>query len=141
MCKRLVTNLACKPYSQRRQQRGDDLTINVELDDIRNGKQLWGEQYNRKVADLLAVQSDIAREVPSVCAHNFRWKITEAAKGSTDNPEAYRLYLKGKYYTNKLTKEGFDRASTILIRLSLSIPTMPWLQRPGFQLREPGRLV
>jgi serine/threonine protein kinase len=34
-------------------QRGDDLTINVELDDIRNGKQLWGEQYNRKVADLL----------------------------------------------------------------------------------------
>ena len=44
-------------------QRGDDLTINVELDDIRNGKQLWGEQYNRKVADLLAVQSDIAREV------------------------------------------------------------------------------
>lgn len=44
-------------------QRGDDLTINVELDDIRNGKQLWGEQYNRKVADLLGVQSDIAREV------------------------------------------------------------------------------
>ena len=44
-------------------QRGDDLTINVELDDIRNGKQLWGEQYHRKLADLLAVQSDIAREV------------------------------------------------------------------------------
>ena len=44
-------------------QRGDDLTINVELDDIRNGKQLWGEQYNRKVGDLLGVESDIAREV------------------------------------------------------------------------------
>ena len=36
-------------------QRGDDLTINVELDDIRNGKQLWGEQYNRKVADRKSV--------------------------------------------------------------------------------------
>ena len=44
-------------------QRGDDLTIGVELDDVRNGKQLWGEQYNRKLADLLAVQNDIAREV------------------------------------------------------------------------------
>jgi eukaryotic-like serine/threonine-protein kinase len=90
-------------------QRGDDLTINVELDDIRNGKQLWGEQYNRKVADLLAVQSDIAREVSqrlrSQLSAEDEQKLT---KGSTDNPEAYRLYLKGKYYTNKLTKEGFD---------------------------------
>jgi len=89
-------------------QRGDDLTINVELDDIRNGKQLWGEQYNRKVADLLAVQSDIAREVSqrlrSQLSAEDQQKLT---KGSTDNPEAYRLYLKGKYYTNKLTKEGF----------------------------------
>ena len=90
-------------------QRGDDLTIDVELDDIRNGKQLWGEQYNRKVADLLAVQSDIAREVSqrlrSQLSVEDQQKLT---KGSTDNPEAYRLYLKGKYYTNKLTKEGFD---------------------------------
>jgi eukaryotic-like serine/threonine-protein kinase len=90
-------------------QRGDDLTINVELDDIRNGKQLWGEQYNRKVADLLAVQSDISREVSqrlrSQLSAEDQQKLT---KGSTDNPEAYRLYLKGKYYTNKLTKEGFD---------------------------------
>ena len=90
-------------------QRGDDLTINVELDDIRNGKQLWGEQYNRKVADLLAVQSDIAREVSqrlrSQLSPDDQQKLT---KGSTDNPEAYRLYLKGKYHTNKLTKEGFD---------------------------------
>ena len=90
-------------------QRGDDLTINVELDDIRNGKQMWGEQYNRKVADLLAVQSDIAREVSqrlrSQLSVEDQQKLT---KGSTDNPEAYRLYLKGKYYTNKLTKEGFD---------------------------------
>ncbi|MGH9537095.1 MAG: protein kinase domain-containing protein [Terriglobales bacterium] len=90
-------------------QRGNDLTINVELDDIRSGKQLWGEQYNRKVADLLAVQSDIAREV----SQRLRAQLSaedqqKLTKGSTDNPEAYRLYLKGKYYTNKLTKEGFD---------------------------------
>ncbi len=90
-------------------ERGDDLTINVELDDIRSGKQLWGEQYHRKLADLLAVQSDIAREVSqrlrSQLSAEDQKKLT---KGSTENSEAYRLYLKGKFYTDKFTKEGFE---------------------------------
>jgi serine/threonine protein kinase/Flp pilus assembly protein TadD len=90
-------------------QRGGDLFISVELDDIRNGKQLWGEQYHRELSDLLAVQSDIAREVSqrlrSQLSAEDQKKLT---KGSTDNPEAYRLYLKGKYYTDKFTKEGFE---------------------------------
>jgi serine/threonine protein kinase/Tfp pilus assembly protein PilF len=90
--------------------RGDDLTIGVELDDVRNGKQLWGEQYNRKVADLLEVQTDIAREV----SQRLRSQLSAAdqqklTKGSTENPEAYQLYLKGKYYTNKFTKDGFGK--------------------------------
>ena len=89
-------------------QRGDDLTIGVELDDVRSGKQLWGEQYNRKMADLLAVQNEIARSV----SQRLRMQLTAAdqqklTKGSTDNPQAYQLYLKGKYYTNKLSKGGF----------------------------------
>jgi serine/threonine protein kinase/Flp pilus assembly protein TadD len=91
-------------------QRGDDLTIGVELDDVRNGTELWGQQYNRKMADLLAVQNDIAREV----SQHLRSQLSEAdqknlTKGSTDNPEAYQLYLKGKYYTNRFTKEGFRK--------------------------------
>jgi serine/threonine protein kinase/Tfp pilus assembly protein PilF len=90
-------------------QRGDDLTLEVELDDIRNGKQLWGEQYHRKVADLLAVQNDIAREVSQRLGSQLSAADQQQlTKGSTGNPVAYRLYLKGKYYTNKLTKEGFD---------------------------------
>jgi TolB-like protein/Flp pilus assembly protein TadD len=91
-------------------QRGDDLTIDVELDDVRNGKQLWGERYNRKLADLLAVQNEIAREVSQLLRSQLsvedQQKLT---KGSTDNPEAYQLYLKGKYYTNKLSKDGFGK--------------------------------
>jgi serine/threonine protein kinase/tetratricopeptide (TPR) repeat protein len=91
-------------------QRGDDLTIDVELDDVRNGKQLWGERYSRKLADLLAVQNEIAREVSqrlrSQLSVEDQQKLT---KGSTDNPEAYPLYLKGKYYTNKLSKDGFGK--------------------------------
>ncbi len=91
-------------------QRGDSLTVEVELDDVRNGKQLWGEQYNRKLADLLAVESDIAKEVSqrlrSQLSPEDKQKLT---RGSTENPEAYQLYLKGKYYTNKLSKEGFRK--------------------------------
>ena len=100
----MATHWACKPYSRATSaQRGDDLTIGVELDDVRNGKQLWGEQYNRKVADLLAVQNDIAREV----SQRLRSQLSAAdqqklTKGSTDNPEAYQLYLKGKYYTEQI---------------------------------------
>jgi len=67
-------------------QRGDNLTISVELDDVRNGKQLWGEQYNRKLADLLAVKSDIAREVSqrlrSQLSGEEKQKLT---RGSTEN--------------------------------------------------------
>jgi len=90
--------------------RGDDLTIGVELYDVRKGKQLWGEQYNRKMVDLLEVQTDIAREV----SRRLRLQLSAAdqqklTKGSTENSEAYQLYLKGKYHTNKFTKDGFGK--------------------------------
>ncbi len=96
-------------------QRGDDLSIDIELDDVRNGKQLWGQQYNRKVADLLMVQNDIAREV----SQRLRLQLSAADRqkltlGSTSNPGAYQLYLKGTYYTGKFTKDGFDKGITYL---------------------------
>ena len=89
---------------------GDGVMVNVELDDIRDGKELWGQQYNRKPADLLAVQNDIAREV-SQRLNGQTSAATEQtmSKGSTGNPEAYQLYLKGKYYTDKLTKDGLAK--------------------------------
>jgi tetratricopeptide (TPR) repeat protein len=91
-------------------QRGDDLTIGVELDDVANGKQLWGEQYNRKVAELLAVQTDIAREVSQRLGSQVpQTDQQQMAKGSTENPEAYQLYIKGKYHTSKFTKDEFGK--------------------------------
>ncbi len=91
-------------------QHGDDLSIGIELDDVRNGKQLWGQQYSRKVADLLMLQNDIAKEVSqrlrSQLSATDQQKLT---RGSTGNPEAYQLYLKGQHYSSKFTKEGFDK--------------------------------
>src|SRR2546423_7077994 len=91
-------------------QRGDNITISVELDDVRYGKQLWGEQYNRRPADLLAVQSDIANEV----VQRVRWRPTgeqrqKLSKGATENPEAYQLYLKGNFFASKFTKDGLQK--------------------------------
>jgi eukaryotic-like serine/threonine-protein kinase len=89
---------------------GDGLTVNVELDDIRDGKELWGQQYNRKPAELLMVQNDIAREVSQRLSGQTSAATEQTmSKGSTGNPEAYQLYLKGKYYTNKLTKDGLAK--------------------------------
>jgi eukaryotic-like serine/threonine-protein kinase len=91
-------------------QRGEDLSIDIELDDVRDGKQLWGQQYTRTTSDLLMVKNDIAREV----SQHLGSQLSAADKqklslGSTSNPEAYQLYLKGEYFTGKFTKDGFDK--------------------------------
>src|SRR6266849_3283343 len=95
----------------RLQERGDTLVIQAELVDVSKGTQLWGEQYNRKLADILAVQEDISREI----SEKLRLRLTgeekrRLTKRHVVNPEAYQLYLKGRYYWNKRTEEGFHRA-------------------------------
>ncbi len=92
-------------------QIGDNLTISVELVDVRDNKLLWGEQYERKVSDLLAVQ----REIATVISDKLQLKLTgEDAKGVTkrytDNNDAYQLYLKGRFYWNKLTPEDVRKS-------------------------------
>ncbi|MFN2533447.1 MAG: tetratricopeptide repeat protein [Pyrinomonadaceae bacterium] len=85
-------------------QIGDQLVLNLSLDDAKDNHHIWGEQYVRKFADVLAVQSEIAQEVTT----NLRMKLTTAdqrqlSKHYTDNVEAYQLYLKGIYEWKKHT--------------------------------------
>ena len=91
-------------------QRGDKLIINTELIDVADGSQLWGEQYNRKHTEILAVQDEIATEI----SDKLRLKLTQTekkqlTKRSTENIEAYHLYLKGRYYWNKRTGPALIR--------------------------------
>ncbi|NNF00515.1 MAG: protein kinase [Pyrinomonadaceae bacterium] len=77
-------------------QRGDDLTIRVEVIDAVENKQLWGERYNRKAKDLLTIQNEIAQMVSeklSLKLSNEEEK--RLANGGTENSEAYRQYLNG----------------------------------------------
>jgi len=92
-------------------QRGDDLALYLSLVDARNGNQLWGEQYNLKLSDLVALQSKITRDV----SQKLRARLSGAeeqklAKNYTENAEAYQLYLKGRFYWNKRTAQGLRKA-------------------------------
>ncbi len=92
-------------------QIGDNLTISVELVDVRNNTLLWGEQYDRKMTDLLATQ----REIAATITQKLQLKLTgDDAKGIdkkyTDNNEAYQLYLKGRFYGSKRTAKDAQKA-------------------------------
>jgi serine/threonine protein kinase/tetratricopeptide (TPR) repeat protein len=91
-------------------QRGDDLSVSAELVDAREDKQLWGQQYSRKLADITSVQQEIANAVSG----NLRGGLTSEDKTrlnkpSTTNAEAYQLYLKGRYHANQATAAGLKK--------------------------------
>src|SRR5205085_9670440 len=95
-------------------QRGNDLTLYLSLVDGRNGNQLWGEQYNRKLADLVSLQSEIARDVSQKLRARLsgadEQKLTKSyTKSYTANAEAYQLYLKGNYHLYKGNEEGYKK--------------------------------
>ncbi len=91
--------------------RGSSLAISVELVDASNGFRLWGARYDRPIADLLAVQEEIAREISS------NLKVTlepehrkRLAKRYAADKDAYPLYLKGRFHWNKSTVPSIRKA-------------------------------
>jgi TolB-like protein/Tfp pilus assembly protein PilF len=100
---------------------GEDMSVFLELVDARTGDRLWGERYVRPMAGLVELQNDIARDVSQKLSTRLtgaeQQKIT---KNYTENAEAYRLYLQGRFFWNKRTAEGlrtaighFEQAVTI----------------------------
>jgi eukaryotic-like serine/threonine-protein kinase len=92
-------------------QRGQDLTLYLELVDTQTGNRIWGDQYNRKQSELISLQSEIARKV----SERLKTELSSAdeqklAKNHTANPEAYQLYLKGLFYLNKRTTADVQKA-------------------------------
>jgi TolB-like protein/Tfp pilus assembly protein PilF len=92
-------------------QRGDDITLFLSLVDTGTENQIWGKQYNRKLANLITLQSEIVRDISG----NLRSKLTGAeeqklAKNYTANAEAYQLYLQGRYFWNKQDNKDVDRS-------------------------------
>ena len=83
-------------------QRGDNLSIQVELMDARDKSQVWGEKYNRRLADLVQVEADIVRQIgDKLRLHLTKGEQQQLAKPGTTNPEAYELLLRGGFYARK----------------------------------------
>ncbi len=92
-------------------QRGDNLVISAELVDVNNNHRIWGDQYNRKLSDILAVQSEISTEI----SEKLRLTLTgeeqrRVTKHYTENTGAYQAYLKGRYYWNKRTGDDLKKS-------------------------------
>jgi len=92
-------------------QSGGSLRIGAELVDVATGSQLWGAQYDRKPGDIFAIQDEISNEI----SEKLRLRLTRAQKKRltrrhTEDPEAYRIYLKGRHHWNQWTEEGFYKA-------------------------------
>jgi serine/threonine-protein kinase len=99
-------------------QQGDNLTIRTELVNVLDGTELWGQQYNRKVADVFAVQEEIAKEI----SEKLRLKLSGAerqqlAKRPTENLKAFQYYMQGISSAQRRTREDlltaisyYDRA-------------------------------
>ena len=91
--------------------RGDNIEVSAELTDVRDNTEIWGQHYNGKTTDIISLQQQIAGDI----AEKLRSKLSisekqQVAKQGTQNPEAYELYLKGRYYWNKQTPSDLATA-------------------------------
>ena len=90
--------------------RGEALAVRVELVHTNDGSVLWSENYNRKMTDILVIEEEIAREI----SERLRIKITgedaeKLLRRPSENTEAYRLFLKGRFHCEKRTADGLRK--------------------------------
>jgi eukaryotic-like serine/threonine-protein kinase len=105
-------------------QRGDTLVVEAELVDVSSGAQIWGDRYSRKLSDILALQDEISSEI----AEKLKLRLSgedkrRLTKRYTENVEAYRAYLQGRYYAGKFTEEGWKKAFEYFRRAIAIDPT------------------
>ncbi|PYS47238.1 MAG: hypothetical protein DMF68_16580 [Acidobacteria bacterium] len=90
--------------------RGGELSISSELVDARDGTHLWGDQYERRISDLQSLQTELAQDMATALRLEFSSdEKTRLTRHHTRNAEAYQLYLKGRYFWNKRTREGMKQ--------------------------------
>jgi TolB-like protein/tetratricopeptide (TPR) repeat protein len=94
-------------------QEGDKLTVQAELVNVKDRSRLWGDQYLRPVGDIFSIQEEIAREISQKLKLRLTGEDMKAlAKSPTENLEAYRLYIEGRFYWNRRTHDDLRQAIT-----------------------------
>jgi len=89
----------------------DRIVFGIELIDVVGGWQLCGRTYKRKFGEILETQDEMANEIATKLKIDLNGiEERRRFRRYTDNPEAFRAYLKGRYYWNKYTHETLERA-------------------------------
>ncbi len=102
---------------------GGRLVVNAELVDTRNGRQIWGEQFDLKTSDLLTVQDRIARSITNKLQLQLSDAQNATTVAGTKDSEAYDLYLKGRYFWNQGTREAMAKADEYFEAAAAKDPT------------------
>ena len=85
----------------------DRVRITAQLIEAGSDRHLWAESYARDMADVLAIHEDVAKRIVASLPKNDGWTERAAAEAKPIDPEAYEAYLKGVFFRNKMTTEGF----------------------------------
>jgi TolB-like protein len=94
------------------QKANDQVRVNVQLINAMTDTHFWADTYDRKLTDIFAVESEIAKSI----ADTLQAKLNRSAEHvltsrPTENPEAHELYLKGRYFWNRRTAENLKKAA------------------------------
>jgi TolB-like protein/tetratricopeptide (TPR) repeat protein len=90
---------------------GNRFRISAQLVDVSNGSRLWSDRFDREMEDIFKIQDEISLAIVDKLKVKLLGKERRGlVKRSTENPEAYRLYLRGRFFWNRRTKEGLNRS-------------------------------
>ena len=92
-------------------QNGEMVNVQVDLVDATTGAQLWGEEYERRLSDVLSVKQAIAREITDKLRLRISGAEQDQLVSSDSNGDAYQLYLKGRFHWNKRTCESLEKSN------------------------------
>jgi non-specific serine/threonine protein kinase len=100
--------------SGRVQLRGDTLIVRMELVDVEKDAHIWGQQYAKKLSDILAIQEQIADEVSETLKLKLASEPKKRAAKPRVNPEAYQLYLKGRFFAGRISPDNVKKGLELL---------------------------
>ena len=124
------------------QKANDQVRVNVQLINAASDAHLWADTYDRKLTDIFAVESEIAKTI----AETLQAKLTGSEKRAiaarpTENPEAYQLYLQGRFFWNKRTavdlRKSIDYFQQAIEKdpnyaLAYAALAQAWMVLPGY---------
>lgn len=93
------------------EKRADKIRVMTELTEAETGRRLWGEDFEYKTADIATIQADVVEKITSALRAEVTQKEqTGLSRHSTQNEEAYKYYIKGRFYWTQRTRGSFDSA-------------------------------